>query len=112
MMASVTLTDTRRVLLARRIRLFIALTISYNVIAGMTLASDGTAYVINNDVGPTASVYALTPPGAQKVFEAAGRSNTSQSFVSEFEPNGTAYVTLGTATRDTLLYSFSALTVV
>lgn len=77
----------------------------------LTFAPDGTAYVINNDVGPTASVYALTPTGAQKVLEAAGRSNTSQSSLSEFEPNGTAYVTLGTATRDTLVYSFSALTV-
>ncbi|MBX7456558.1 hypothetical protein GR927_52030 [Mycolicibacterium sp. 3033] len=78
----------------------------------LTFAPDGTAYVINNDVGPTASVYALTSTGAQKVFEAAGRSNTSQSFLSEFEPNGTAYVTLGTATRDTLVHSFSALTFV
>ncbi|MCG7597683.1 hypothetical protein [Mycobacterium sp. PSTR-4-N] len=78
----------------------------------LTFAPDGTAYVINNDLGPTASVYALTPSGAQKVLEAAGRSNTSQSFLSEFEPNGTAYVKLGTATRDTLVYSFSALAVV
>ncbi|MEH3139717.1 MAG: hypothetical protein PGN37_05950 [Mycobacterium kyogaense] len=76
----------------------------------LTFAPDGTAYVINNDVGPTASVYALTPSGAQKVLEAAGRSNTSQSFLSEFTPNGIAYVKLGTATRDTLVYSFAALT--
>ncbi|TRW79467.1 hypothetical protein FK535_21995 [Mycolicibacterium sp. 018/SC-01/001] len=76
----------------------------------LTFAPDGTAYVINNDVGPTASVYALTPTGAQKVLEAAGRSDTSQSFLSEFEPNGTAYVKLGTASRDTFVYSFSALT--
>lgn len=77
----------------------------------LTFAPDGTAYVINNDVDPTASVYALTPSGAQKVLEAPGRSSVSQSFLSAFEANGTGYVSLTTANRNTLVYSFSALTV-
>ncbi|MEW5809748.1 MAG: hypothetical protein AB1925_09855 [Actinomycetota bacterium] len=76
----------------------------------LTFAPDGTAYVINNDFPAlTASVYALTPSGAQKVLEVdrtAGRA-----FLSAFEANGTGYVTVQTTTRDTVVYSFSALTV-
>ncbi|MBX7456557.1 cation transporter [Mycolicibacterium sp. 3033] len=40
-MASVTLTDARRTLLARRIRLFVALTISYNVIEAVVAVTEG-----------------------------------------------------------------------
>ncbi len=71
---------------------------------------DGTAYVINNDVGPTASVYALTPSGAQKVLE-VDRASSARAFLSAFEADGTGYVSVGTTAKDTVVQSFSALTV-
>lgn len=78
----------------------------------LTFAPDGTAYVINNDFPAlTATVYALTPAGAQKVLE-VDRASGSGAYLSTFTPDGTGYVTVETTTKDTRVHSFSALTVV
>lgn len=75
----------------------------------LTFAPDGTAYVLNNNTDSTASVYALTPSGAQKVLD-VDRAPSATSYGPTFTADGTGYVTVGTTTRDTLVHSFSTLT--